>query len=160
MSVQLEMWWTNLRVILLAVLSEANVAAMETCATVVKNPGGVHHKPKMASKQHVRRQHMATLNQTRQLCGKLKRSLGTAAEPGVREVPSPSQQHPHSPRMHQGQGKGTHHKTQTNHAVVITPADPLLVLMTNLQPLQPPSAPGQLQRTTRMLQPITRYLAW
>jgi hypothetical protein len=69
--------------IMLAVLSEANVAAMETCATVMTNPGGVHHKPKMVGKQ--RRQHMATLKQARQLCGKLKRALGTAAETHVRE---------------------------------------------------------------------------
>ena len=67
---------------LMAILSEANVAALETCATVMTNPGGVHHKPKMACKQ--RRQHMATLKRARQLCGQLKRALGTAAEPAVR----------------------------------------------------------------------------
>jgi hypothetical protein len=49
--------------ILLAVLSEANVAAMETCVTVMTNPGGVHHKPNMVGKQ--RRHHMATLKQAR-----------------------------------------------------------------------------------------------
>jgi hypothetical protein len=94
--------------ILLAVLSEANVAALETCATVMTNPGGVHHKPKMVGKQ--RRRHMATLKQARQLCGKLKRALGTAAEPYVREeiaalhtaVPTPTT----SPQSDDAQGIG------------------------------------------------------
>jgi hypothetical protein len=94
--------------IMLAVLSEANVAAMETCATVMTNPGGVHHKPKMVGKH--RRQHMTTLKQARQLCGNLKRALGTAAEPDVREeiaaltaaAPAPTT----SPQPNNAQGTG------------------------------------------------------
>jgi Reverse transcriptase (RNA-dependent DNA polymerase) len=68
---------------MMELLTKALEVALDTCDTVMTNPGGIHHKPKKVSKH--RRKQMASLKHARQLCGKLKRTVGTSEEQYARD---------------------------------------------------------------------------